>query len=110
MMNSDVVIVNAQRLQRPDETINIDLPAYFMYKLNVTDKKRVISASSTIMKICLYNFDPLKPHFYIVKLGFTGVYIIFLISAQKHRLWVLVRTASRSGSNEYPQPMFCAEI
>ena len=37
---------------------------------------------------------PLKPHFYIVKLGFTGVYIIFLISAQKHRLWVIVRTAS----------------
>ena len=32
-----------------------------------------------IMKTCLYNFDPLKPHFYIVKLGFTGVYIIFLI-------------------------------
>ena len=23
---------------------------------------------------------PLKPHFYILKLGFTGVYIIFLIS------------------------------
>ena len=36
-----------------------------------------------ITKTCLYNFDPLKPHFYIVKLGFTGVYIIFLISAQK---------------------------
>ena len=35
-----------------------------------------------IMKTCLYSFDPLKPHFYIVKLGFTGVYIIFLISAQ----------------------------
>ena len=47
-----------------------------------------------ITKTCLYNFYPLKPHFYIVKLGFTGVYIIFLISAQKHRLWVLVRTAS----------------
>ena len=47
-----------------------------------------------IRKTCLYNFDPLKPHFYIVKLGFRGVYIIFLISAQKHRLWVLVRTAS----------------
>ena len=38
----------------------------------------------------LCNFDPL---IYIVKLGFTGVYIIFLISAQKHRLWVLVRIA-----------------
>ena len=41
----------------------------------------------------LYNFDPLKPHFCIVKLGFAGVYTIFLISAQKDRLWVLVRTA-----------------
>ena len=47
-----------------------------------------------IRKTYLYNFDPLKPHFYTVKLGFTGVYIIFVISAQKHRLWVLVRTAS----------------
>ena len=47
-----------------------------------------------ITKTCLYNVDPLKPHFYIAKLGFTGVYIILLISAQKHRLWVLVRTAS----------------
>ena len=47
-----------------------------------------------ITKTRLYNFDPLKPHFYIVKLGFIGVYIIFLISAQKYRLWVLVRTAS----------------
>ena len=49
-----------------------------------------------ITKTCLYNFNPLKPHFYIVKLGFTGVYIIFLNFARKHRLWVLVRTASLS--------------
>ena len=42
---------------------------------------------SFITKIYLYNFDPLKPHFYIVKLGFTGVYIVLLISAQKHRLY-----------------------
>ena len=33
-----------------------------------------------ITKTCLYNSDPLKPHFYIIKLGFTGIYIIFLIS------------------------------
>ena len=52
------------------------------------------SGDSDITKTCLYNVDPLKPHFSIAKLGFTGVYIIFLISAQKHRLWVLVRTAS----------------
>ena len=54
----------------------------------------IIRQGQSITKTCLYNFDPLKPHFYIVKLGFTGVYIIFLISAQKHRLWVHVRTAS----------------
>ena len=47
-----------------------------------------------ITKTCLYNVDPLKLHFYIVKLGFTGVYIIFLSFAGKHRLWVLVRTTS----------------
>ena len=47
-----------------------------------------------ITKTCLYKFDPLKPHLYIVKLGFPRVYIIFLISAQNHRLWALVRTAS----------------
>ena len=47
-----------------------------------------------IKKSCLFNVDPVKPHFYIVKLGFTGVYIIFLISAQKHRLWILVRRVS----------------
>ena len=34
-----------------------------------------------ITKTRLYNFDPLKPHFYTVKLGLTGVYIIFLITA-----------------------------
>ena len=53
-----------------------------------------LDAPVSITKTYLYNFDPLKPHFYIVKLGFTGVYIIFVNSAKKHRLWVLVTTAS----------------
>ena len=30
------------------------------------------------MQTCPCNEDPLTPHFYIVKLGFIGVYIIFL--------------------------------
>ena len=51
------------------------------------------------------NLDPLKPYFYTVKLGFTELYIIFLISAQKHRLWVLIRITS-GGSNKYSQSMF----
>ena len=52
-----------------------------------------------VTKACLYNFDPLKPTFIIVELGFTGVYIIFLISAQKH-----------CGFSQYPQSTFWAEI
>ena len=32
--------------------------------------------------------------FSIVKLGFTRGFLFFLIFALKHRLWVLVRTAS----------------
>ena len=48
---------------------------------NVLLKTAVLSARF-ITKTHLYNFDPLKPHFYKVKLGFRGVYIIFIISAQ----------------------------
>ena len=32
-----------------------------------------------IAKACLYSFGPLEPHFCIVRLGFAGVYVIFLI-------------------------------
>ena len=59
-----------------------------------------------ITKTSLCNFDPLKLRFYIVKLGFTGVYIIFLIFAQKHRLWNSLEPPRRGGSNEYSQSMF----
>ena len=45
--------------------------------------KRKVQGVQHITETRLYNFDPLKPHFYKVKLGFTGVYIIFLIFAQK---------------------------
>ena len=64
------------------------------------------SEGPDITKSYLYNFDPLKPHFYIVKLGFTGVYIIFFISVQKRRLWNSLEPPRRGGSNEYPQSMF----
>ena len=73
----------------------MDTTRSFWKKMVVVIKLNGIFISSVVItKTCLYNTVPLKPHFYIVKLGFTGVYISFLISAQKHRLWVLVRTAS----------------
>ena len=62
-----------------------------------------------ITKTYLYNFDPLKLHFYIVKLGFTGVYIIFLISARNIDCGCSLEPSRRGGSNEYPQSMFWAE-
>ena len=71
---------------------NIDIPRNHNKLIGSKENKKKIN----ITKTCHYNFDSLKPHFYIVKLGFTGVYIVFLISAQKHRLWVLVRTTSPS--------------
>ena len=44
-----------------------------------------------ITKTYPYNFDPIKPQFNIVKLGFTGVYSIFLISAQNIFYFLVVK-------------------
>ena len=62
-----------------------------------------------ITKTCLYNFDPLKPHFYIVKLGFTGVDLIFLFLLKNIDCGYLLEPPHWGGSNEYPQSMFWAE-
>ena len=76
-------------------------------KSGVLTKSLNTSGSATVItKTCLYNFDPLKPYFYIVKLGFTGVYIIFLISAQNIDCGYSLELSRRGGSNEYPQSMF----
>ena len=53
--------------------------------------------------------DPLKPHLYLVKLGFTGVYII-LISAQNINCGYSLEPPRWGGSNEYPQSIFWAEL
>ena len=63
-----------------------------------------------ITKTYLYNFDPLKPHFYVVKLGFTGVYIIFLFLLKYIYCGYSLEPPRRGGSNEYPQSMLWAEI
>ena len=62
-------------------------------------------------KLCIYNFDLLKPHFYVVKLGFTGVYIVFFLFLLKNiDCGYSLEPPYRGGSNEYPQSMFRAEI
>ena len=60
-----------------------------------------------ITKQRLYNFEPLESHFYIVKLGFTEVYIIFLILLKTNiDCGYSLEPPRRGGSNEYPQSMF----
>ena len=54
-----------------------------------------------ITKTYLYTFDPLKPHFYVVNLVFTGVYSIFHISAQKHRVGYSLEPPHRDDSKEH---------
>ena len=62
-----------------------------------------------ITKTCLCNFDHLKPHFYIVKLGFIGVYIIFHISAQNIDCGYLLELPHQGSSNEHPHSIFWAK-
>ena len=62
-----------------------------------------------ITKTCLYNVDPLIPHFYLVNLRFTGVYI-FLFLLKNIDCGYSLEPSRRGGSNEYPQSMFSAEI
>ena len=80
------------------------------YKLHILWHLVSSLVAMGITKTRLCNFDPLKPHFYIVKLGITGVYIIFLISDQNIDCRYSLEPPRRGGSNEYPQSMFWAEI
>ena len=87
-------IFQAVSLLLPSDLFRLTKQNLYHMSGNVTNVPTSDMCAQRITKTCLYNFDPLKPQFYIVKLVFTGVYIIFLTFAQKHRLSVLVRTAS----------------
>ena len=52
-------------------------------KLSLKSFTKIHKTKENITETRLYNFDPLKFHFYIVKLGFTGIHIIFLKIAKK---------------------------
>ena len=57
----------------------------------------------------LYNFDPLKPHFYIVKLGLQGYTLFFLFLLKNMDCGYSLEPPRWGGSNEYPQSMFFFE-
>ena len=64
--------------------------------INQTNLRKIRSTCAP----CPRNFDPLKPNFYIVKGGFTGVYIIFLTSAQNIDCGYSLEPPRGGGSNE----------
>ena len=53
------------------------------------------------MNTCLYNFDPLKPHFYIVKLGFIGCTLSYF-ATKNIDCGYLLGGPHQGGSNKYP--------
>ena len=68
------------------------LEGSFHVTLELSSAKRNASRKHTYIIL-----TPLNPTFIQSNWGgggFTGIYIIFLVSAKKHRLWFLVRTAS----------------
>ena len=85
-------------ISQPDKCLDDIFSLYVAYMFLLSSVER--PHLKLITKTCLYNFDPLKPHFYIVKLGFTGVYIIFLISSQNIGCGYSLEPPRRGGSNE----------
>ena len=90
------------------QTTSMKPQTYKESKLIQSSHLGIVRRDTTFSFFCLvgshhenmpkYNIDSLKPHFYIVKLGFTEVYIFFSYFYSKHRLWVLgvlVRTVSQ---------------
>ena len=59
-----------------------------------------------ITKTCLYNFDPLKPHFYILYWGLQGYTLIILFLLKNIDCGYSLEPPRRGGSNEYPQTLF----
>ena len=54
----------------------------------------------------LYNFDPLKSHFYIVKSGLQGYILFFLFLLKNIDCGYSLEPPRRGGSNDYPQSWF----
>ena len=58
------------------------------------------------MKTYLYNSDPLKPHFYLVKRGLQGYTLFFLFLLKNTDCGNSLELPQWGSSNEYPQSMF----
>ena len=96
-----LICIKLKRTKFPLGAISFKCRPFFLKRLGMQECEEYVTIClPCITKYAFIILTPFNP-FYIVKLGFTWIYVIFLFSAQKPRLWVFVRTAS---SSEYPQP------
>ena len=72
-----------------------------LFTLRVDFLPKVLCVHKKSRKHAYIILTPLNPTFYIVRLGFTGVYIIYLISVKNIDCWYSFEPPRRSGSNEY---------
>ena len=87
-------------------TATADLILNSFLQFDLGPKKGMQHIPDNIMITSLCNVYPLTPHFYIVNLGFTGVYIFFLFLLLNIDRGYSLEPPQLGGSNVYPQPMF----
>ena len=87
-----------------------DTPYHIRPQIIYKSIRTFTEGTECITKTCLCNFDPMKPQFYIVKLGFTGYKLFFLFLLKNIDWGYSLEPPRRGGSNEHPQSMFWTEI
>ena len=80
MHSTQIILVEFQNLYRFSQGTETLIRFFFFFFFFTDDTSNDIPSGKHTYII----LTPIKPHFYIVKLGFTGVYIISLISVKKH--------------------------
>ena len=111
-------LIRTNTVIRTQGTIQSFWPKYSIFRCYVISQSSIIFPESmrsltqlyTIRKTCPRHVYPLEHLFYIVKVGFTGVYLFFLFLLQNIDCGYSLEPPRRGGSNVYPQSMFRAKI
>ena len=77
-----------------------------LYSTSILSHFIRLDIEKVITKTYLYNFDPLKPHFYIVNWGLQGYTLFFLFLLKNIDCGYLLELPRQGSSKEYPQFMF----
>ena len=84
---------------------SVILAIFLRGSLPETDDQYLMHTSFTHQENMSVQCIPIIPHFYIVKIVYTGVYI-FLFLLQNIDCGYLLEPPHRGSSNMYPQSMF----